>query len=64
VSDDGKIYLSKSEQQFLIDWLELADPMDAVDRFAELIILEKGDPAKLHDYLKKVIEREKNRTKQ
>ncbi|HEY5235498.1 MAG TPA: hypothetical protein VIJ14_04920 [Rhabdochlamydiaceae bacterium] len=54
---DDKIYLSREEQQFLIDWLELPDPMDAVDKFAEMISQEKGDPVKLQDYIKKIMKR-------
>lgn len=57
VSDGAKIYLSREEQVFLMEWLEMNDPVLAAERFAELMILEKADPIELQKYLKRVMKR-------
>jgi hypothetical protein len=56
---NDRIYLSREEQTFLMEMLEIQDPVEAVDRFAYLIVLEKADPTKLHDYLKKIMRKMK-----
>ena len=55
MSSESRLYLSVEEQLFLIEWLEIDDPVQAVERFAVLMIKEKADPAQLQDYLKKVM---------
>ncbi len=57
MSDGAKIYLSREEQVFLMEWLEMNDPVLAAERFAELMILEKADPIELQKYLKRVMKR-------
>lgn len=54
---NDKIYLSIEEQRFLTEMLELKDPQDAAERFAYLMVLEKVDPLKLQEYLKKIMKR-------
>ena len=57
VSD--KIYLNREEQIFLMEMLEINDPVIAVEKFAQILSEERADPAKLEDYLKKIIKRMK-----
>jgi hypothetical protein len=57
---DGKIYLNREEQEFLIEMLEIDDPIDAVEKFAFILVDERADPNKLQDYVKKIM---KNRKK-
>lgn len=53
--NDGKIYLNREEQEFLIEMLEIEDPIDAVEKFAFILVDEKADPNKLQDYVKKIM---------
>ena len=55
MSSDSRIYLSIEEQVFIMEWLEIDDPIQAVERFAVLMVKEKADPGELKDYLKKVM---------
>lgn len=50
-----KIYLSKEEQIFLMEMLELKDPVQAAEKFALLMIEEHADPTQLQKYLRKII---------
>jgi hypothetical protein len=52
---DGKIYLNRDEQEFLVHMLEIEDPIDAVERFAFILVDERADPNKLQDYVKKIM---------
>lgn len=54
-----RIYLSKEEQIFLTEMLEIDDINDAVEKFAILMVEERADPTQLHKYLKKIIKRMK-----
>lgn len=54
---DGKIYLSREEQIFLMEMLEVDDPNDAVEDFAALLVMERVDPAELGKYLKKIMKK-------
>ena len=58
-----KIYLTKEEQIFLIEMLEIKDPGKAAERFAQLMILEKADPADLNEYIRKVMKRVNEKVK-
>jgi hypothetical protein len=51
-----KFFLSKEEQYFLMEILELSDVQDAFDRFTEILIEEKCDPQKVDKYIKKILE--------
>ena len=53
---DGRIYLSGDEQEFLMEFLELNDPIKAAEKFALLMVEEKADPTDLKKYLKKIME--------
>ena len=53
--NDGKIYLSREEQEYLIYMLEIENPIDAVDRFAFILVDERADPNKLQEYVKKIM---------
>jgi hypothetical protein len=55
MNSDSRVYLSVEEQVFLMEWLEINDPIQAVERFAVLMVKEKVDPTQLQDYLKKVM---------
>lgn len=57
MNSDSKIYLSREEQTFLMDYLELNDPMQAVEKFAELLVAERADPGKLEQYVKKIMKK-------
>lgn len=57
MNSDSKIYLSREEQTFLMDYLELNDPMEAVEKFAELLVTERADPGKLEQYVKKIMKK-------
>ena len=50
-----KIYLSREEQLYLMEMLELESPIDAVEKFALLMVEEKADPTLLRDYIKKIM---------
>lgn len=52
-----KIYLSREEQLFLMEMLELNSPTDAAEKFAYLMVEEKADPTKLQEYIKKIMKR-------
>lgn len=54
-----KFFLSKEEQYFLMEMLELSDVQDAFDRFTEILIEEKCDPQKVDKYIKKILENHK-----
>ena len=52
-----KIYFTKKEQIFLMEMLEERDIHDAIEKFTELLILEKANPSKLKEYLTTIIKR-------
>ena len=50
-----KIYLSKEEQLFLMEMLEIKNPAEAAEAFARLMVQERADPVELKKYLKKIM---------
>jgi hypothetical protein len=50
-----KIYLTKEEQIYLMEMLEVKDPIQAVEKFASLMIEERADPTELKKYLKQIM---------
>lgn len=54
-SDDGKIYLSREEQIFLMEMLECKNPEMAVEEFALLMRSENADINKIEEYVKKIV---------
>ena len=54
-----RIYLTREEQIFLMEMLELDDPMKAVEKFATIMTSEKADPTELQKFLKKIMKRMK-----
>ena len=40
-----------------MEWLETDKAIDAVDRFAELMIIEKTDPQDMKKYLQKIMKK-------
>ncbi len=56
-----KIYLNREEQLFIMEMLELKSPMDAVDAFAEMLVVEGADPGKLQAYVKRCLEKWKEK---
>ena len=54
-----KIYLNRDEQVFLTEMLEINSVEDAVDKFANLLVLEGADPTKLKKYIAAIMKRMK-----
>jgi hypothetical protein len=52
-----KFYLTREEQAFLMEMLEINNPEQAVEKFADLLISEHANVSKLTDYLKKIMKR-------
>lgn len=52
-----KFYLTKDEQIFLMEWLEIDDPEEAVTKFASLMMEEGVRIDHLQESLKKVMKR-------
>lgn len=52
-----KVYFTRKEQIFLMEALEEKDIHAAVDKFTELLVLEKADPSKLKEYLTKIMQK-------
>ncbi len=53
--NSGRIYLSREEQIFLMEMLEINDPIDATEKFAEIMVEQGADPVELQKYLKKIM---------
>lgn len=53
----GKIFLRKEQIEYLVKLLEMPDPQEAIEKFAELLILEKADPSKMDKYVDELIKR-------
>jgi hypothetical protein len=51
-----RFFLSKEEQYFLVEMLELSDVQEAFDRFTEILVEERCDPQKVDKYIKKILE--------
>lgn len=54
-----RIKLNRSEQIFLMEMLDTNEPMDAVEQFAALMVLEFVNPAELEKYVKAIMKRMK-----
>jgi len=54
VSSD-KIYLSKEEQLFLMEMLEIKDPVEAAEELAYIMVEEKTDPTNLQKVIRKAM---------
>jgi len=50
-----RIYLSKDEQNFLMDMLEVSTPMEAAEKFAVMMSREGADPTEMQAYTKKIM---------
>ena len=50
-----KIYLSRAEQIYLMEMLEIDNPQEAAERFVVLMVMEKADPTQLQTYLGKIM---------
>lgn len=59
-----KIYLSQEEQIFLMEMLEVDNPHVAVDKYANLMVLEHAEPQDLQIYIQKTIAAYKKRFKE
>lgn len=55
MSDSSKIYLNREEQIFLMEFLELDDPVMAAEKFAMLMVEERADPTELKKYIIKIM---------
>jgi len=51
----GKIYLTRDQQIFLMEMLEVNTPEAAVDKFANIMAEERADPTELQKYIKKIM---------
>ena len=58
---NDRIYLSAKEQAFLMEWLEINAPTKAAEKFAKLLIEEKANTEKMHEYIKLIMARMKDR---
>ena len=56
-----KIYLSRSEQKYLMEMLEINDPTQAAEKFAYMLVEEKADPSKLQEYVKKIMNKKNDK---
>jgi hypothetical protein len=52
-----KIYLTKEEQQFLMEMFEVKTATEGAEKFAELMVMERADPLDLTDYLRKIMKK-------
>ena len=59
MNSNGTIRLSKEQQTFLMEMLEMDDIMDAVEKFAVIMADERVDPSEMPEYLKTIIKRMK-----
>ena len=55
--------LSKEEQCFLMEVLEMSDVQEAFDRFEEILIEERCDPHQADKYIKRILEAYKKKGK-
>lgn len=58
MSDSSKIFLSVEEQLYLMTMFEVKDPQKAIEKFVELMVLERANPQDLNKYLKKIMKKE------
>lgn len=56
-----KFFLSKEEQYFLMEILEMSDVQDAFDRFTEILVEERCDPQRADMYVKRILEEYKKK---
>lgn len=54
---DGKIHLTKEEQIFLMEFLELEDPTEAAKKFASIMREEMADPTQIEMYIRKILKK-------
>lgn len=52
-----KIYLTREEQLYLMEMLEVNNPVDAAEKFAVMMAKEGADPMELQAYLKKIMKK-------
>lgn len=52
-----KIVLSQEQIEFLMNFLDIKDPMKAVEAFGELMVMEKVDPQMIQFFVKEIIRR-------
>lgn len=52
-----KIYLSKEEQIFLMEVLEVNSAQEAAEAFALIMVEERADPIDLQIFIKKIMPR-------
>lgn len=58
-----KFLLSKEEQHFLMEILEISDVQVAFDRFTEMLVEERCDPQQVDKYIKRILENYKKQKK-
>jgi hypothetical protein len=52
-----KIYISREEQIYLMEMLEVDSPMEAIEKFTELMVLEGANTTKIEKYIKTIMNR-------
>ena len=57
---NSRIYLTREEQVYLMQILEINSPEEALNKFIDILIEEKVDPTKTSVYLKKIMTRKPN----
>ncbi len=58
MNQSGKIHFDREQVNYLIKKTGQEDPQAAVEAFANLIRLENIDPFKMHEYLKRLMEKD------
>jgi hypothetical protein len=56
-----KINLNRRQIEFIVYMTEISDPMDAIKKFASIMVDEKVEPTKMPQYVNKLIERIKGK---
>jgi hypothetical protein len=54
--NSSRFFLSKEEQYFLMEVLEIRDVQKAFDRFAEMLVEERCNPQQIDKYIKRIHE--------
>lgn len=57
MSSDGKVHLTREEQIFLMEMLEIDDAERALEEFALLMRSENADLGKIEDYIRKIVKK-------
>jgi hypothetical protein len=54
---NDKINLNRRQIEFIVYMTEIRDPMEAIKKFASIMVEEKISPTKMPEYVNKLIDR-------